>query len=346
MESSSGKEPEMHLLSIRELTKSQILQLLHLSQDLKDKYLQGKKLPDLSRKVVGMLFLEDSTRTRLSFEQAARNLQMECSYFGMQGTSMSKGESLKDTVLTLRHEGLDALVMRHRSGGAPYLAARFFGKPVINAGDGMHEHPTQALTDALTVLEHKKRISGLRIALVGDVLHSRVARSDLWIFHKLGAEVRLVGPRNLLPKHPGLLPASLHYDLRAGIHNADVVIALRLQKERMESGLISSINEYADLYQINARTLQSAKDDCLVMHPGPINRGVELDDRIADGVHSVILKQVENGIFVRMAVFAYLLSPTPKKTLPKKLPTPVKTPSQKTTTKTKTKKTSSKRRKR
>lgn len=330
----------MHLLSIRELTKSQILDLLHLAQDLKDKHLKGKKLPDLSNKVVGMLFLEDSTRTRLSFEQAARNLKMDCSYFGMQGTSMSKGESLKDTVLTLRHEGLDALVMRHKSSGAPYLAARFFGKPVINAGDGMHEHPTQALTDALTVLEHKKRIAGLRIAIVGDVLHSRVARSDLWIFHKLGAEVRLVGPRNLLPKHPGLLPASLHYDLRTGIHNADVIIALRLQKERMESGLISSINEYADLYQINTKTLTSAKDDCLVMHPGPINRGVELDDRTADGAHSLILKQVENGIFVRMAVFTSLLAPQTQKpiTTPKRLP-------KKTSTKTKSKKTRAKRRK-
>ncbi|MEM4407620.1 MAG: aspartate carbamoyltransferase catalytic subunit [Candidatus Caldarchaeum sp.] len=335
----------MHLLSIRELSTSQILELLQLSQELKNKYLNGKTLPNLSNKVVGMLFLEDSTRTRLSFEQAARNLHLECSYFGMQGTSMSKGESLKDTVLTLRHEGLEALVMRHNSGGAPYLAARFFGKPVINAGDGMHEHPTQALTDALTVLEHKKRISELRVAIVGDVLHSRVARSDLWIFHKLGAEVRLVGPRNLLPKHPGLLPASLHYDLRTGIHNADVVIALRLQKERMESGLISSINEYADLYQINTKTIQSAKEDCLVMHPGPINRGIELDDRTADGAHSVILKQVENGIFVRMAVFVYLLHTAPKKAQLKKTPTPPKGKPAKTTTKPKAKKPYTKRRK-
>jgi aspartate carbamoyltransferase catalytic subunit len=194
--------------------------------------------------------------------------------------------------------------MRHNSSGAPYLAARFFGGPVINAGDGMHEHPTQALADAMTILEHKERIKGLSVAIVGDVMHSRVARSNLWLLSKLGADVRLVGPRTLLPRHPGHLPVSIHYDLASGIEGADVVMALRMQKERMDGGLVSSMSEYAFMYQVNAKSLRGAQPDCLVMHPGPINRGLELDDWTADGPNSVINEQVENGVYVRMAVFA------------------------------------------
>ncbi len=238
----------MHLLSIREMEPSQLRDLLKLSEQMKKACLSGEELPCFPGKVVGMLFLEDSTRTRVSFEQAARQLGIACTYFGVRGTSMSKGESLKDTILTLRHERLDGLVMRHEQSGAPYLAARFFGAPVINAGDGMHEHPTQALGDAHTIIEHKGDIAGLRVAIVGDVMHSRVARSNIWMLSKLGAEVRLVGPRTLMPRYSGHLPASMHYDLLAGIENADVVMALRLQKERMNHGLISSLTEYASLY--------------------------------------------------------------------------------------------------
>ncbi len=293
----------MHLLSIREINTDQINELIARSQSLKKAVRENGSLPNYKGKVVGMLFLEDSTRTRVSFEQAARKLNFDVTSFGVQGSSMSKGESLKDTVLTLKHEGIDALVMRHKSSGAPYLAAKFFEGPVLNGGDGMHEHPTQALGDALTILEHKNSISGLRVAIIGDVLHSRVARSNIWLLTKLGAEVRLVGPRTLIPRYPGHLPASVHYDLANGIADADVVMCLRLQKERMESGLISSTGEYASLYQINSKSIRYAKPDCLVMHPGPMNRGLEIDDSTADGKNSVITQQVENSVFVRMAAF-------------------------------------------
>jgi aspartate carbamoyltransferase catalytic subunit len=214
---------------------------------------------------------------------------------------MSKGETLKDTILTLRYERLDGLVMRHKASGSPTLAARHFGGPVINAGDGQHEHPTQALGDALTILERKGSLEGLRVAIVGDVEHSRVARSNAWLLSKMGAEVRLVGPRTLIPHQTGLLPGKVFYDLGAGIDECDVVITLRLQKERMVDSTLSSINEYAKMYQVNRETLEWAAKDCLVMHPGPLNRGIEVDDVAADGIQSAITAQIENGIFVRMA---------------------------------------------
>ncbi|MGI8922736.1 MAG: aspartate carbamoyltransferase catalytic subunit [Fimbriimonadales bacterium] len=292
----------MHLLSIREMVAADIQRLLVSSARLKKVCLAGKPLPQFPGKVIGMLFFENSTRTRVSFEMAAGRLGFSHTSFGVMGSSMSKGESLKDTVLTLKHEGVDGLVMRHESSGAPYVASRFFGGPVINAGDGMHEHPTQALADALTIIEHKGKPDGLQVAIVGDIQHSRVARSNLWLLSKLGAEVRLVGPRTLIPRYPGHLPASIHYDLYSGIENADVVMALRLQSERMSGGLVSSIGEYASMYQINNLALRFAKPDCLLMHPGPVNRGLELDDAVADGKHSVINEQVANGVFVRMAV--------------------------------------------
>jgi aspartate carbamoyltransferase catalytic subunit len=252
-----------------------------------------------------MLFFENSTRTRVSFEQAAYYLGMKTANFAASSSSMSKGETLKDTILTLRYERLNGLVMRHKLSGAPALAARFFGGPVLNAGDGQHEHPTQALADALTIIEKKGSIANSRVAIVGDVEHSRVARSNAWLLSKMGAEVRLVGPRTLMPLHTGMLPGHVHYDLASGIRDADVIIALRLQKERMESGLVSSVNEFTKLYQINRETLKSAAPDCLVLHPGPINRGVELDDATADSDRSMITAQVENGIFVRMAALAW-----------------------------------------
>jgi aspartate carbamoyltransferase catalytic subunit len=295
----------MHLISIREMPAETLKDLLSLSIRMRDAVAEKKAVPNLDGKVVGMLFLEDSTRTRVSFEQAARRLGLGVTIFGLKGTSMSKGESLKDTVLTLKHEGIDALVMRHSSSGASYLAGRLFGGPVINAGDGMHEHPTQALADALTILRHKQSVEGLTVAIVGDVMHSRVARSNIWALTKLGANVRIVGPRTLIPRHPAHFPVTVHYDLQTGIDGADVVMALRMQKERMDSGMISSLSEYASLYQVNTRTLRAAKPDCLVMHPGPINRGLELDDPTADGKNSVIVEQVENGVYVRMAAFVW-----------------------------------------
>lgn len=290
-----------HLLSIRHLEKSEIEDLLALAADFKLRVIENKPLPELGRKVVGMLFFENSTRTRVSFEQAAYYLGLKTSNFAASASSMNKGETLKDTILTLRYERLDGLVMRHRLSGAPTLAARYFGGPVLNAGDGQHEHPTQALSDALTIIERKGDLEGLKVAIVGDVEHSRVARSNAWLLSKLGAEVRFVGPRTLIPPHTALLPGKVFYDLPTGIDGCDVIYTLRLQRERMTEGLLSSIGEYTRLYQVNKENLRYAAEDALVMHPGPINRGVELDDTAADSDVSAIAAQVENGIFVRMA---------------------------------------------
>jgi len=293
----------LNLLGIRTLEADQISALIDLGRDFKQRVRADEAVPNQSNKVVGMLFFENSTRTRVSFEQAAFYLGMRSSNFATSASSMSKGETLKDTILTLRHERLDGLVMRHKSGGAPVLAAKHFGGPVINAGDGQHEHPTQALADAVTILERKGRIEGLKVAIVGDVKHSRVARSNGWLLEKLGAEVRFVGPRTLLPTQTANLPGTFYDDLDEGLEEVDVVICLRLQKERMEQGMIGSVGEYAHMYQINAERLRVAEAGCIVMHPGPINRGVEIDDPTADGDRSAITSQIENGVFVRMASF-------------------------------------------
>lgn len=290
-----------NLLGIRHLEPAEIAELLSNAADFKARVLEGKSVPKLDKKVIGMLFFENSTRTRVSFEQAAHYLGMKSANFASGSSSMSKGETLKDTILTLRYERLDGLVMRHRASGSPTLAARHFGGPVLNAGDGQHEHPTQALGDALTIMERKGSLEGLIVAIVGDVEHSRVARSNAWLLSKMGAEVRFVGPRTLIPHQTGMLPGKVFYDLATGIDRADVVITLRLQKERMLDSTLSSVNEYAKLYQVNRETLDFAAPDCLVMHPGPLNRGIEVDDVAADGAQSAITAQIENGIFVRMA---------------------------------------------
>lgn len=297
-----------NLIAIRLLDKEDIAELLDSAADFKSCVIDGRPVPEIGKKVVGMLFFENSTRTRVSFEQAAYYLGLKTANFAAAGSSMSKGETLKDTILTLRYERLDGLVMRHRSSGSATLAARYFNGPVLNAGDGQHEHPTQALGDALTILERKGSLDGLTVAIVGDVEHSRVARSNAWLLSKMGAEVRFVGPRTLVPspQHMGMLPGEVFHDLQSGISGADVIITLRLQKERMKEGMLSSVAEYARLYQINRETLRYAKSDCLVMHPGPINRGVELDDAAADSERSAITSQIENGIFVRMAALNWV----------------------------------------
>ncbi len=295
-----------NLLSIRHLQPSQIQELLTIAGEFKTAIDAGKPLPAGPRRTIGLLFFESSTRTRVSFEQAANYLGYNVSVFAAQGSSLSKGETLKDTILTLKGERLEAIVMRHKSSGAPQLAARFFGGPVVNAGDGEHEHPTQALGDALTILERKKSIKGLKVAIVGDVLHSRVARSNAWLLSKLGADVRLVGPKMLMPVSNAMLPGMIYNELLPGIQDCDVVMCLRLQKERMADGLLSSLGEYRRLYQVNKETLKIAAEDAIVMHPGPLNRGVECDDYAADGPQSVIQKQIENGIFVRMAALHWV----------------------------------------
>ena len=297
-----------NLIAIRHLHREEISELLESAADFKDRVTGNKPIPSIGKKVVGMLFFENSTRTRVSFEQAAHYLGLKTANFSSSGSSMSKGETLKDTILTLRYERLEGLVMRHKASGSATLAARYFGGPVLNAGDGQHEHPTQALADAMTIMERRGSLDGLTVAIVGDVEHSRVARSNAWLLSKMGAEVRFVGPRTLvpIPQHIGMLPGEVFHDLHAGIGGADVIICLRLQKERMQEGMLSSIGEYARMYQINRETLKYAKSDCLVMHPGPINRGVELDDAAADSDRSTIHMQIENGIFVRMAALNWV----------------------------------------
>lgn len=295
-----------NLLAIRQLEPEQIREILEIARKLKADVVSGKKTAVAKPQAVGLLFFESSTRTRVSFEQAANYLGHRTVNFASSGSSISKGETLKDTILTLKNERLDALVVRHEASGACALAANYFGGPVINAGDGKHEHPTQALGDALTIMERKGKLEGLRIAIVGDVTHSRVARSNAWLLSKLGNEVRFVGPRTLMPGHSAKLPGEVFYDLKAGIADADVVMCLRLQRERMADGLLGSVGEYSRLYQVNRSSLRSAAHDAVVMHPGPLNRGVEVDDFTADGENSAILDQVQNGIFVRMAAIQWV----------------------------------------
>lgn len=292
------------LLAIRHLHAEDILSLLNLAKEYKTKVDAREEIPLARRHTVGLLFFENSTRTRVSFEQAAYYLGHKCVNFSGSGSSMKKGETLKDTILTLQHERLEAVVVRHSASGACNLAAKYFDGPVINAGDGRHEHPTQALGDAMTIISRKGKLNGLKVAIVGDVMHSRVARSNAWLLSKMGAEIRYVGPRTLMPSQTSGLPGVAYYDLRAGLADADVVIALRLQRERMEDGLVS-IGEYRRVYQINRNALRAASPDVIVMHPGPLNRGVEIDDATADGPSSTINEQVTNGIFVRMAALTW-----------------------------------------
>lgn len=300
-----------HLLGVRRLDTIQIQELIEVSAEFRRRMKAGESMPQLPGKVAGLLFFEGSTRTRVSFERAAFALGIQVTNFTGQGSSMAKGETLRDTILTLRQELLDTIVVRHPSCGSPQLVADFFRRPVINAGDGEHEHPTQALGDALTILLRKGRIQGLTVAIVGDVMHSRVARSNAWLLSKLGAKVRFVGPNTLLPSNCALLPGEPYFKLSEGLEGADVVMCLRLQKERMAQGLLSSIGEYRRLYQVNERTLRPAAKDVIVMHPGPINRGVELDDATADGPRSVILDQVESAVYTRAAVLFWALGGDP-----------------------------------
>ena len=295
-----------NLLAIRHLEPDVIRHLVDSGKDFKQKVTAGESVELGRKRTVGLLFFENSTRTRVAFEQAAYYLGFKTVNFSAGGSSLSKGETLKDTILTLKHELLDAMVMRHPSSGACQLAATYFGGPLINAGDGQHEHPTQALGDALTILERKGRLTGLKVAIVGDVMHSRVARSNAWLLSKLGNEVRFVGPRSLMPAYTSKLPGKVYYDLRTGIADADVVMCLRLQRERMKDGMLSSIGEYTRLYQVKRSTLRAASNEVIVMHPGPMNRGIELDDAVADGAQSAVRDQVSNCVFVRMAVMNWI----------------------------------------
>jgi aspartate carbamoyltransferase catalytic subunit len=292
-----------HLLSINDLSPVDISALL----DLSNAYVEMNRNPGLRKSVLAgrtqvNLFFEASTRTQSSFEIAGKGLGATVMNMAVATSSLSKGETVLDTAMTINAMYPDFLVVRHGSSGAVELLAQKVGCAVINAGDGQHEHPTQALLDALTIRRHKAKIEGLTIAICGDILHSRVARSNMLLLHKMGARVRVVAPSTLLPSGIDRMGVEVHRSMDKGLADADVVMMLRLQVERMSGAFVPSTREYYHFYGLSEQKLSKAKPNALVMHPGPMNRGVEIDSGVADGAQSVIQEQVEMGVAVRMAV--------------------------------------------
>ena len=307
-----------HLMSAADLTKESALNLLSTAKELAQ-ITDGpnKKLPTLRGKTVVNLFFEDSTRTRISFETAAKRLSADVINFSAKGSSVSKGESLKDTAQTLQAMGADAVVIRHGSSGAAKRLAdtQWIQAAVINAGDGTHEHPTQALLDAFTIKQHlrnsEKDLSGVKVLIVGDILHSRVARSNVLLLTKLGAQVTLVAPPTLLPVGVSDWPVKISYDLDEEIPKCDVVMMLRIQLERMNDSFFPSSQEYSKRFGLNSVRLAKLSKSAIVMHPGPMNRGLEISAESADDLKSVIIDQVKNGVAIRMAVLYELLGGAP-----------------------------------
>jgi aspartate carbamoyltransferase catalytic subunit len=301
------------LLDIQSLDKSEIEYLLDTAGSFKEILRRPvKKVPTLRGRSVAMLFFEPSTRTRTSFEHAAKIMSADTYSLAGSTSSLVKGETLKDTMLTLDAMGIDAYVIRHGNSGAAALASKYVpAKPVINAGDGTHEHPTQGLLDLLTIREAKGSIAGLEVAIVGDIAHSRVARSNIWALSKLGANIRLVAPSTLLPPEAHQLPVKVFTNLEEGIAGADVVNVLRIQLERQNEAFFPSTREYAKLFGVSAEKLKVAAPNVTVLHPGPMNRGVEIASALADDpAISVITNQVTNGVAMRMAVLFWLMSGT------------------------------------
>jgi aspartate carbamoyltransferase catalytic subunit len=297
-----------HLLGIADLEPAEIDLILQTAVAMKEVGTrQIKKVPALRGQTVVNLFFEPSTRTRMSFELAEKRLSADTLGMTTSGSSVVKGETLLDTARTIEAMAPDTIVIRHASSGAPHQLAKICRANIINAGDGMHEHPTQALLDAFTIVEHKGQLRGLKVAIVGDLLHSRVLRSNVVLLTRMGAEVRACGPATLLPL--GLRELGVHVttSIDEAVTDADVVMMLRVQHERMHGLFLPSIREYFSLFGLTTTRLERAKGDVIVMHPGPMNRGVEIESAVADGPGSVILEQVANGVAVRMAVL-YLLS--------------------------------------
>jgi len=296
--------PHRHLLAIEGLYPPAIQHLLDLAENYVSLNRAGKTQRDLLRgRTLINLFFEDSTRTRTSFELAGKRLGADVINMAVASSSVNKGETLLDTAATLNAMHCDLLVVRHAQSGAANLLAQKVGAAVINAGDGTHEHPTQALLDALTIQRRRGKLEGLLVAICGDVLHSRVARSNIHLLGAMGARVRLVGPRTLMPAEIGRMGVEVTHDMREGLRDADIVMMLRLQRERMAGGLIPSAREYFRFWGLDREKLAWAKPDALVMHPGPMNRGVEIDSAVADDPErSLIGEQVEMGVAVRMAV--------------------------------------------
>jgi len=296
------------LLDIETLSPEELNFILDTTETMKEVSARDiKKVPTLRGKTVVNLFLEPSTRTRASFEIAAKRLSADTLTFTGTGSSLSKGETLMDMARNIQAMNPDMLVIRHQASGAPAMLAKLLRIPVINAGDGWHEHPTQALLDMMTIREKKGKLSGLNVAIVGDITHSRVARSDLHGLTKMGCNVRLCGPFTMIPPYINELGAKVYPNLEEALNGVDVIIMLRIQLERQEVGLFPSIREYSRFYGLTTARVGRAKNDVIIMHPGPINRGVEITPEVADGPYSVILDQVANGVAVRMAVL-YLLS--------------------------------------
>jgi len=296
------------LIDLDELTQEEIELVLETAKSFKEVSARDvKKVPALRGKTIVLLFSESSTRTRISFELAAKRLSADTINISASGSSMSKGESILDTARNIEAMNVDLVVVRHQSSGVPQILADGLKASVVNAGDGCHAHPTQALLDMFTIKEKFGKIEGLQVGIVGDILHSRVARSNIWGLTKLGAEVTVCGPSTLMPIEIERTGVQVSYDLGDVIKRSNVLMLLRIQKERQEDKFLPSIREYAKEFGVNAEKLKSAKKDILIMHPGPTNRGVELSAEVADGEHSVILDQVTNGVAIRMAILYLLL---------------------------------------
>jgi aspartate carbamoyltransferase catalytic subunit len=304
-----------HLLSIADVSKVEAISILDTAHELA-RVSEGavKKLPTLRGRTIVNLFAEDSTRTRISFEAAAKRLSADVINFSAKGSSVSKGESLKDTAMTLQAMGADAVVIRHSASGAAQRLAdsQWMSGSVVNAGDGTHEHPSQALLDAFTIRKHlslgKSDLEGISVAIVGDVLHSRVARSNVLLLSKLGAKVTLVAPPTLLPVGVDTWPCTVSYDFDAVVPFVDVVMMLRVQQERMTDFYFPNAREYSRYFGLNTDRMKAMKADSIVMHPGPMNRGLEISAEVADSARSVITEQVTNGVSVRMAILYVLLT--------------------------------------
>ncbi|MEW6068943.1 MAG: aspartate carbamoyltransferase catalytic subunit [Nitrospirota bacterium] len=296
------------LLGIKELSVEEINLILDTAAGFKDVLGRDiKKVPALRGKTTVNLFFEPSTRTRTSFELAAKRLSTDVINFSVPTSSVVKGESLIDTALTVQALGADFIIIRHSSSGVPHLLAKKLVASIINAGDGTNEHPTQALLDAFTIKEKKGRIEGIKIAIIGDIAHSRVAKSNIYCLTKLGAKVRVIGPPTLIPREVDDLGVEVFHSMEAGLKDVDVLMMLRIQLERQGKGFFPSVEEYSKNWGLTSERLSFSKGDAIVMHPGPMNRGVEIVSEIADGPKSVILDQVTNGLAVRMAVM-YLLA--------------------------------------
>lgn len=297
-----------NILDMASLSVDEISTILDTADSMKEISQRSvKKVPTLRGKTVVLFFYEPSTRTRISFDIAAKRLSADSLSISASSSSMVKGETLIDTARNLEAMNPDVIVMRHSSAGAPHMLARMISPCIINAGDGMHAHPTQSLLDLMTVRENKGEVKGLRIAIIGDISHSRVARSNCIGFTKMGADVIISGPQTMIPKGIETLGVSVTHNVEDAICDADVIMMLRIQKERQKSFLFPSEREYAKVYGLSNKRLESAKDDVLIMHPGPINRGVEIAPEVADGPYSIILDQVTNGVAVRMALL-YLVA--------------------------------------